>query len=170
MPVSYPHLDVYKRQVLKNLQDSVAGQRKLLADQLLERAANLRYNNSIVTRKINQILRDIEEEEVNASLERMQNKQKILRETSLLIAGIAIVSVVIVIIFIFMITRDISKSKYYRMQLEKAKQYAEDLLHSREKMMLTISPVSYTHLFVYWWGLPVVFCWSFPVRRCRIWG
>ena len=110
--------------VLKNLQDSVAGQR---------------YNNSIVTRKINQILRDIEEEEVNASLERMQNKQKILRETSLLIAGIAIVSVVIVIIFIFMITRDISKSKYYRMQLEKAKQYAEDLLHSREKMMLTIS-------------------------------
>lgn len=125
--------------VLKNLQDSVAGQRKLLADQLLERAANLRYNNSIVTRKINQILRDIEEEEVNVSLERMQNKQKILRETSLLIAGIAIVSVVIVIIFIFMITRDISKSKYYRMQLEKAKQYAEDLLHSREKMMLTIS-------------------------------
>lgn len=125
--------------VLKNLQDSVAGQRKLLADQLLERAANLRYNNSIVTRKINQILRDIEEEEVNASLERMQNKQKILCETSLLIAGIAIVSVVIVIIFIFMITRDISKSKYYRMQLEKAKQYAEDLLHSREKMMLTIS-------------------------------
>ncbi|WP_289834185.1 ATP-binding response regulator [Parabacteroides goldsteinii] len=125
--------------VLKNLQDSVAGQRKLLADQLLERAANLRYNNSIVTRKINHILRDIEEEEVNASLERMQNKQKILRETSLLIAGIAIVSVVIVIIFIFMITRDISKSKYYRMQLEKAKQYAEDLLHSREKMMLTIS-------------------------------
>lgn len=125
--------------VLKNLQDSVAGQRKLLADQLLERAANLRYNNSIVTRKINQILRDIEGEEVNASLERMQNKQKILRETSLLIAGIAIVSVIIVIIFIFMITRDISKSKYYRMQLEKAKQYAEDLLHSREKMMLTIS-------------------------------
>ena len=125
--------------VLKNLQDSVAGQRKLLADQLLERAANLRYNNSIVTRKINQILRDIEEEEVNASLERMQNKQKILRETSLLIAGIAIVSVIIVLIFIFMIPRDISKSKYYRMQLEKAKQYAEDLLHSREKMMLTIS-------------------------------
>lgn len=125
--------------VLKSIQDSVADQRKLLSEQLLDRAANLRYNNSIVTSKINQILRDIGEEEVNASLERMQGKQQLLRETSLLIAGIAIVSVVIVIIFIFMITRDISKSKYYRMQLEKAKQYAEDLLHSREKMMLTIS-------------------------------
>lgn len=125
--------------VLKSLQDSVAGQRKLLVEQLLDRAANLRYNNSVVTSKINQILRDIEEEEVNASLERMQGKQELLRETSILIAGIAIVSVVIVIFFIFMITRDVSKSKYYRIQLEKAKQYAEDLLHSREKMMLTIS-------------------------------
>lgn len=125
--------------VLKSLQDSVAGQRKLLVEQLLDRAANLRYNNSVVTSKINQILRDIEEEEVNASLERMQSKQELLRETSILIAGIAIVSVIIVIFFIFMITRDVSKSKYYRIQLEKAKQYAEDLLHSREKMMLTIS-------------------------------
>lgn len=125
--------------VLKSLQDSVAGQRKLLVEQLLDRAANLRYNNSVVTSKINQILRDIEEEEVNASLERMQSKQELLRETSILIAGIAIVSVIIVILFIFMITRDVSKSKYYRIQLEKAKQYAEDLLHSREKMMLTIS-------------------------------
>lgn len=125
--------------VLKSIQDSVACQRKQLSKQLLDRAANLRYNNSVVTSKINQILRDIEEEEVSASLERVQGKQLLLRETSLLIAGIAILSVIIVIIFIFMITRDVSKSKYYRMQLEKAKQYAEDLLYSREKMMLTIS-------------------------------
>ena len=55
--------------VLKNLQDSVADQRKQLVDQLLERAANLRYNNSIITSRINQMLRDIEEEEMNASME-----------------------------------------------------------------------------------------------------
>jgi len=57
--------------VLKNLQDSVADQRKQLVDQLLERAANLRYNNSIITSRINQMLRDIEEEEMNASMERV---------------------------------------------------------------------------------------------------
>lgn len=43
------------------------------------------------------------------------------------------------VVFIILITRDISRSQYYRLQLEKAKQYAEDLLHSREKLMLTIS-------------------------------
>ena len=125
--------------VLKNLQDSVADQRKQLVDRLLERAANLRYNNSIITSRINQMLRDIEEEEMNASMERVVKKQEVLRETSYLIAAVAVLSLIIVVVFIILITRDISKSQYYRQQLEKAKQYAEDLLHRREKLMLTIS-------------------------------
>lgn len=125
--------------VLKDIQSNVADQRKLLIDELLARAANLRYSNSIITSKINQMLRDIEEEDMNISLERMQKKQSLLRESTYLIAGIAIISLIVVIIFIIMITRDVSRSKYYREQLEKAKLYAENLLHSREKMMLTIS-------------------------------
>lgn len=125
--------------VLKNLQDSVADQRKQLVEELLERAANLRYDNSIITSRINQMLRNIEEEEVNTSMERVVKKQEVLRETSYLIAGIAALSLVLVLVFIILIARDISKGQYYRLQLEKAKQYAEDLLHRREKLMLTIS-------------------------------
>ena len=70
--------------VLKNLQDSVADQRKQLVDQLLERAANLRYNNSIITSRINQMLRDIEEEEMNASMERVVKKQEVLARKPLI--------------------------------------------------------------------------------------
>lgn len=125
--------------VLKSIQDSVADQKQQLKDLLLERAANLRYNNSVITSRINQLLRDIEEEEMTDSMNRMMKKQKLLRETSYLIGGIAIVSVIIAALFLFFIARDISRSKYYRMQLEKAKQYAEDLLRSREKLILTIS-------------------------------
>lgn len=98
----------------------MADQRKQLVDQLLERAANLRYNNSIITSRINQMLRDIEEEEMNASMERVVKKQEVLRETSYLIGGIAILSLIIVVVFIILITRDISRSQYYRLQLEKA--------------------------------------------------
>ena len=60
--------------VLKSIQDSVAWQRQQLMDQLLERASNLRYNNSVITREINQMLRNIEEEEMEASLERVYKK------------------------------------------------------------------------------------------------
>lgn len=125
--------------VLRNLQDSVAGQRRELVKLLLERAANLGYDNSVITSRINQMLRNIEEEEMEASLEKVRNKQKLLKETSLIIAVVAIVAFLIVVFFIFLITRDLSRSKYYRQQLEKAKQYAEDLLRRREKLMLTIS-------------------------------
>ena len=125
--------------VLKNLQDSVAVDRQLLIDELQERAADLRYSNSVITSRINQMLRGIEEEEMKASLERVRKKQDLLSQTSILIAGIAVLSLIVVVIFIIMITRDISHSQYYRQQLEKAKLYAEDLLHRREKLMLTIS-------------------------------
>lgn len=125
--------------VLKNLQDSVADQHRGLFDQLQERAANLRYNNSIITSRINQILRDIEEEEVHSSMERVMKKQEVVRETSYLVAGIALLSFAIGVIFIVLIARDVSRSKYFRQQLEKAKQYAEDLLRRRERLMLTIS-------------------------------
>lgn len=125
--------------VLKSIRDTVAGQRQQLMDVLLERASNLRYSNSVITREINQMLRDIEEEEMEASLERVYRKQGLLAETSHLIAGISVVSVVVAILFLFFISRDISRSKYYRMQLEKAKSMAENLLRSREKLMLTIS-------------------------------
>lgn len=125
--------------ILKSIQDSVADQKKELNKLLLLRANNLRYDNSIITQKINQMLRDIEQEDMNSSFNRVQHKQKLMRQTSRLIAIIAIISVFIAVVFLIFIGRDISRSQYYRKQLEKAKQYAEDLLHIREKLMLTIS-------------------------------
>ena len=125
--------------VLKSIQDSVAWQRQQLHELLLKRAAKLRYSNSVITSRINQLLRAIEAEEVAHSMERMVKKQALLRETSHHIAEIAVVSVLMAIIFLFIITRDIARSKYYRLQLEKSKKYTEDLLNSREKLILTIS-------------------------------
>lgn len=125
--------------VLKSIRDSVAGERSRLRDLLTERAANLRYNNTVVSRQINQLLRNIEEEEMEASLAKVQKKQALLRRTSYLIGGIGAVSVGIALLFMVLIGRDVSRSRFYRMQLEKAKLYAEGLLRSREKLILTIS-------------------------------
>ena len=126
-------------QVLRNLQDTVADRREQLANTLLQRANNLRYNNSVLTSRINQMLRDIEEESVQQSIDRMQHKQSLLKETTRLIGGIGLIAIIVAIVFLVIIIRDISRSHYYRQQLEKAKQYAEDLLRSRENLILTIS-------------------------------
>ena len=125
--------------VLRSIQDSVATQREELMGQLLERASQLRYNNTIISRQINQILRTIEEEEMQASLDRAYRNQELLKESSHRIARIAILSTLVVFFFIILISRDIWRSKYYRVQLENAKLLAENVLKSREKLMLTIS-------------------------------
>jgi len=124
---------------LKNIRTAVAKEQRQLQELLINRSALLRYDNSLINTKINQILRDMEEEEMNASLSRIEKRQDLLQGTSYLISGIALLSLIVTIFFLFFIARDLSKSKYYRKQLEKAKDYAENLLHSRERLMMTIS-------------------------------
>ena len=125
--------------VLRSIQDSVTWQRKRLMELLIERAANLRYSNSIITQEINQMLRDIEEEEVNTSLARLYKKQTLVHAASRKIGLIAVSSILVALLFLALISHDISRSMFYRKQLEKAKLVAENLLRSREKLILTIS-------------------------------
>ena len=107
--VAYNPADTIIR-VLRSLQDTVAFKRRQLADELLHRAANLRYNNSVISSKINQMLRDIEEEEVDDSFVRVRHKQEILKDTTRTIATIGLVAVLIAIIFLIIIIRDISQA------------------------------------------------------------
>ena len=125
--------------VLRSIQDSVAWQRKQLMELLVERASNLRYSNSMITKEINQILRDIEEEEMNASLLRVYHKQVLLHDASRKIALMVLSAILVTLLFMVMVSHDLSRSAFYRRQLEQAKQMAERLLSSREKLILTIS-------------------------------
>lgn len=125
--------------VLKRLQRNVAGQRKELYALVIEYAEKLRSDNRHISSEVDSMLRDIESQELNTSLESMNYKQGIIRSASRFIAAIAILSVIIVLLFVYFIAKDVSRSKFYRKQLEKAKKYAEDLLMKREKLMLTIS-------------------------------
>lgn len=61
------------------------------------------------------------------------------RHSARIIASIAIISTVLAAIFLALIGRDITRSNRYRRQLEQARRQAEDLLASRERMMLAIT-------------------------------
>ena len=53
--------------------------------------------------------------------------------------GIALGAVLLSILFVIIIWRDLSRGNRYRRQLEDANKRAEDLLVSREKLMLAIT-------------------------------
>lgn len=125
-----PNEEVAK--TLRDIQNSVSSERQRIQELLVERSSTLRYDNSLINVRINQILRDMEEEELNASFDRMQERQHMLQRMSYLISFIALVSLIVAIFFLILIGRDLLKSSYYRKQLEQMNK-------SREQLILTIS-------------------------------
>lgn len=101
--------------------------------------------NELLTNEINinaqlrNLLSTIEEEEREASLAQVASSQEMIRETSETIAILGAASFLVILIFLFLVVRDVTRSQRYRKQLEDANQYAEELLQSREQFMATVT-------------------------------
>ena len=101
-------------------------------DQLLANEVNL---NS----QLRNLLSTIEAEERRTSLTQVSERQDIVTSTSQTIGILGGLSFAIILIFFFLVMRDVTRSQRYRNELEKAKQYAESLLKSREQFMATVT-------------------------------
>ena len=125
--------------LLKDVQSRVADTQQQQIRKLNNRTQALRLNSLELNHKVHQLLATIEDED-QAMLRRQQaERENIRRHSANIVAGIAITSILLAIVFWGIISRDITRSNHYRRELEKAKQRAEDLLVEREKLMLTIT-------------------------------
>ncbi|WP_109302281.1 ATP-binding protein [Aquimarina sp. AU474] len=100
---------------------------------------NLLKNDQVITKQLRDLLAAIERNERNQYRERLEASTRILNNTSNIILIIAAISVLIAIIFLFLITKDISKSQKYRNELETEKTYTESLLKTRESLINTVT-------------------------------
>ena len=125
--------------LLKDVQSRVADTQQQQMRKLNNRMQELRLNSLELNHKVHQLLATIEDED-QAMLRRQQaERESIRRHSANIVAGIALISILLAIIFWIIISRDITRSNHYRRELEKAKQRAENLLVAREKLMLTIT-------------------------------
>lgn len=148
--LEFSELETTQRGVTQQTLDSVVNQVKSVLVELEQ--ADRRYRET-VRKKENQLLANevnlnaqlrnllstIEAEEREASLEQVEASQNVLRNTSQIIAVLGAISFLVILIFLFLVIRDVSKSQRYRRELENAKQYAETLLESREQFMATVT-------------------------------
>jgi len=125
--------------LLKNVQTRVADTQQQQMRKLNNRMQELRLNSLELNHKVHQLLATIEDEGQAILLRQQAERESIRRHSTNIVAGIAIASILLAIIFWMIISRDITRSNHYRRELEKAKQRAEDLLVEREKLMLTIT-------------------------------
>ena len=101
-------------------------------DQLL--ANEIQLNNRLRT-----LLSTLETEERMASMDQVEAWQNTVEDTSRIILFLAIASLLVILTFVFLVVKDVSKSQQYRQELEAAKVYAESLLTSREQFMNTVT-------------------------------
>ncbi|GAA4273480.1 ATP-binding protein [Aquimarina gracilis] len=100
---------------------------------------NLLKNDQIITKQLRDLLAAIERNERNQYFARLDASSEVLRTTSNIIIIIAGISLFIAIIFLFLITKDVSKSQKYRNELEAEKTYTESLLKTRESLINTVT-------------------------------
>ena len=125
--------------MLSGIQDKVFQTRQDELRTLSYRINRLKIAGSHLSQRVNQLLESIETEEQAAMAARMYHEQSIRRNAALAMAGISVAGIILVLVFFTIIWRDLTRSNHYRNELEKARDYAEDLLRAREKLMLTIT-------------------------------
>ena len=125
--------------MLTSIQHKVFQNRQEQQRTLEIRINQLRIAGSMLSQRVNQLLESIETDEQAAMEERIIHEQEIREQAAQTMAVIATLAILLVLIFFIIIWRDLTRSNHYRKELEKSKQYAENLLVAREKLMLTIT-------------------------------
>lgn len=125
--------------LLKSVWEDVQEKRKNIVRQINRTEYNIIRQSTVITDQLRRILGEYEKEELNNSFLKIQQREQVVNATTNIIAWIAPSAVLIILLFSFFILRDISRSQRYRRKLEAANLYAEQLLKSREKLILTVT-------------------------------
>ncbi len=107
--------------------------------QIKERENKLLKNDQTITRQLRDLMAAIEDNERNKYLDKLSSSDMMLSKTSNFIILITVISLLIAIIFLFLITKDVSMSQKYRNELEEEKAYTESLLKTRESLINTVT-------------------------------
>lgn len=99
----------------------------------------LLVNDMVLNEQLRNLLRVIEREERETSLARVEKSRLMLNDISTTIIIVGAACILIILIFLFLILGDITRSQQYRVQLEEAKAFTEALMQRREQFIATIT-------------------------------
>lgn len=124
---------------LNEIKQTLLEEKKEIDKELTENVIELRKKNNSITLSIKQILKNIETEGEKEYEEILKLREERFKKISKQLLTAIIIAVILIIIFTYIISNDITKSKKYRLELEKSNNYMQKLLNDKEKLMLSIS-------------------------------
>lgn len=105
----------------------------------IERLDTMSYTNRMLTVRIDDLLKSIEQEEMRKSLQLIIDKEQALTGSQRTMFLVSCLAILIALVFGMLFLVDLNRSQRYRRQLESSHKRISQLLASREKLMLTIS-------------------------------
>lgn len=110
-----------------------------LQTSLVDRQNIMSVTNRMLTSRIDELLKDIEQEEYRKSIQLLEEKEYTISRSQKIMLIVSIIAIVIALLFAILFLIDINKSQRYRSKLERSNQQISELLATRQKLMLTIS-------------------------------
>ena len=117
----------------------VAQQKQEVNELVQQRQRSVQRLNRMLTARIDTLVKRYEANTLSQAKAEAERQQAVRRHSINIISGIAMGAVVLSAFFMALIVRDITRSNRYRRELEEARRRAEDLLATREKLMLAIT-------------------------------
>lgn len=110
-----------------------------IRNELKEKERILQNENLILSGKIQLLLSDIGDEILENSYREMEQNQKEMEHTTLVLLWAAILGVLLLLLFGWIIIRDLSRQQHYRDRLEKLNQENSMLLRSKTMLLATVT-------------------------------
>ncbi|WP_435139399.1 ATP-binding response regulator [Formosa sp. A9] len=136
--ISQKQLDsivVAARDMLKQIKKDALTQRNNLS----EKESNLIKSDLDVSQKLRRLLFNLEREILDYTKRLNEERDQALDRSIKILSLAAILGLVLIILFSFIILNDFWKSQQYRRDLEKANAFTSSLLHSREQLISMVS-------------------------------
>ncbi len=124
---------------VKNVLSELESENRRFREVINKKENELLVNDMILNEQLRNLLRVIESEERSSSLARVEESEIMLKDISRTIIVVGVASILIILLFLLLIVKDISRSQRYRSQLEEAKAFTEALMQRREQFIATIT-------------------------------
>ncbi len=125
--------------VLKSAWEDLQRQTQDITSQINRKEYALIRQSTYITDQLKRILGEYEKEEIYHTQKKQESRERTISILTRIFAWIAAITLLFTIFFIIFILRDLSRSQRYRKQLEEANHYRDQLLKSREKLILTVT-------------------------------
>lgn len=132
------HMDTVMN-ILRSTREDMQRQNEQVKQQINRREYALIRQSTEISEQLKRIIWEYEKEELADAVQKQANRDRVAETVVLIFSVVAALAFILVVFFTFFILRDLSRSQRYRRELENANQYAEQLLRSREKMILTVT-------------------------------